>query len=208
MWCRLTAGRERRTGGRRHAMTGRGGVRGRERRGGFVGKRVPIREEGRPRPEGSTPPGEDASPVSTSSAPSSEPSGEPVAPARKPRRWPGWVVGAGSAGGGRGARRALATVGARARPGHAAARGRRVLGGRSARLESMATAGNPGSDRAGPGRLAGIFLGAPGAPREAAIPAQREPESVVGLFVAERPLLNARSRRAGRADPGVPARQH
>jgi hypothetical protein len=38
----------------------------------------------------------------------------------------------------------------------------------------------------------GIFLGEPGASREAAIAAQREPESVVGLYIAEKPLLNAR----------------
>jgi hypothetical protein len=38
----------------------------------------------------------------------------------------------------------------------------------------------------------GIFLGEPGTPPEAAIAAQREPESVVGLYIAEKPLLNAR----------------
>jgi hypothetical protein len=38
----------------------------------------------------------------------------------------------------------------------------------------------------------GIFLGEPGTSPEAATAAQREPESVVGMYVAERPLLNAR----------------
>ncbi|MGY1609234.1 hypothetical protein [Geodermatophilus sp. SYSU D00700] len=38
----------------------------------------------------------------------------------------------------------------------------------------------------------GIFLGEPNARQQAASMAQREPESVVGLYVAETPLLNAR----------------
>jgi hypothetical protein len=43
-----------------------------------------------------------------------------------------------------------------------------------------------------PDDWSGIFLGEPDTTREAASVAQRQPESVVGLYVAERPLLNAR----------------
>ncbi|MGY1707519.1 hypothetical protein ACI79C_23395 [Geodermatophilus sp. SYSU D00697] len=38
----------------------------------------------------------------------------------------------------------------------------------------------------------GIFLGEASARQEAASAAQREPQSAVGLYIAERPLLNAR----------------
>lgn len=115
-----------------------------------------------------------------------------MAPARQPRRWPGWVLGAVLLV-------AAVVLLALWRPWERGPdRVTRQLGvsGYSADVprdwEAWRQPGIQGQTVLAPVDWSGIFLGDPDAPREAAIAAQREPESVVGLYVAERPLLNAR----------------
>ncbi len=146
-----------------------------------------------PRSEASTSPGEDSARDSTPSAPSSEPFGEPVGPARQQRRWPVWVVvGA-----------VLLVVAVvllvLGRPWEREPdRVTRQLevGGYSANVprdwEPWRRPGIEGQTVLAPVDWSGIFLGEPGTSSEAAIAAQREPGSVVGLYIAEKPLLNAR----------------
>lgn len=154
----------------------------------------PFANRRAPRREASTPPGEDAAPVSTPSAPSSDPSGEPVAPARQRRRWPLWVVV--------GAVLLVAAVVVLLvlwRPWEREPdRVTRQLevGGYSADVprdwEPWRRPRIEGQTVLAPVDWSGIFLGEPGTSSEAAIAAQREPGSVVGLYIAEKPLLNAR----------------
>ncbi len=145
-----------------------------------------------PRREASTQPEGDAAPVSTPSAPSSEPSGKRVSPARQRRRWPLWVVGAVVLAAAvvllvlwrpweRGSDRVTRQLG---------------VGGYSADVprdwEPWRRPGIEGQAVLAPVDWSGIFLGEASARQEAAGAAQREPESAVGLYTAERPLLNAR----------------
>ncbi|WP_141242931.1 hypothetical protein [Geodermatophilus obscurus] len=115
-----------------------------------------------------------------------------MAPAGQRRRWPLWVVGA------------VVLVAAAVllvlwRPWERESdRVTRQLGvgGYSADVprdwEPWRRPGIEGQAVLAPVDRSGIFLGEPSARQEAASAAQREPESVIGLYVAERPLLDAR----------------
>jgi hypothetical protein len=152
----------------------------------------PFAKRNVPRHEAPTPPGEDAAPDSTPSAPSSEPDREPAAPARRRRRW-----------------LLLSVVGAAAltavvllvlwQPWERAAE--RVpqplrVGGYSADVPPdwgpWRRPGVEGQVVLAPADWSGIFLGEPSARQEAADAARQDPDQVVGLYVAERALLNAR----------------
>jgi hypothetical protein len=159
---------------------------------GSFAKVYPFADRRAFRRDASTPSGDDAVPVSTPSAPSSEPSGEPVATARQRRRWPLWVVV--------GAVLMVAAVLLLLwRPWEREPdRDTRQLevGGYSADVprdwELWRRPGIEGQTVLARVDWSGIFLGEPDTSSEAAIAAQREPESVVGLYIAEKPLLNAR----------------
>jgi hypothetical protein len=160
---------------------------------GWSAEVYPFAERSAPRREASTPDGEDFAPSSTPSAPSSEASGEPVASVRQRRRWPLWVVvGAVVLAAAvvllvlwrpwdRGSDRVTRQLG---------------VGGYSADVprdwELWRRPGFEGQAVLAPVDWSGIFLGEASARQEAAGAAQREPESAVGLYTAERPLLNAR----------------
>ncbi|WP_448624933.1 hypothetical protein [Geodermatophilus sp. URMC 64] len=160
---------------------------------GFSENVYPFGRRDAPRPESSTPPDEDSPPGNTSPA-SSTSSPERVAPGdRRRRRWPVWsVVGVVllvAAGvllvvwrpWERGADRVTRQLG---------------VGGYSADVprdwELWRRPGIEGQTVLAPADWSGIFLGEPSARRDASLTVQRDPESVVGLYVAERPLLDAR----------------
>ena len=120
------------------------------------------------------------------------PDPQPVASARQRRRWPLWVVGAVVLAAAvvllvlwrpweRGSDRVTRQLG---------------VGGYSADVprdwELWRRPGFEGQAVLSPVDWSGIFLGEASARQEAAGAAQREPESAVGLYIAERPLLNAR----------------
>jgi hypothetical protein len=152
----------------------------------------PFAKRRAPRREASTADGEDPAPVGTPSNASSEPSRERVSPARQRRRWPLWVVGAVVLAAAvvllvlwrpweRGSDRVTRQLG---------------VGGYSADVprdwELWRRPGIEGQAVLAPVDWSGIFLGEASARQEAAGAAQREPGSAVGLYIAERPLLNAR----------------
>jgi hypothetical protein len=143
-------------------------------------------------PEASAAPGEDGSAARTSST-SSKPPAEPIARGGPRRRWLPWSVVAAVV------LAAAVVLLAVWRPwGREPDRVTQQLGvgGLSADVprdwEAWRRPGTEGQTVLARVDWSGIFLGEPGARREAAMAAQREPDSVVGLYVAERPLLNAR----------------